>query len=92
MKTSDKTYIVYILLCKDQTLYCGITTDMERRFKEHQEGIGSQYTRVRGVSKIMYTEELLNRSEASKREAVIKKLSRKEKLKLCCPKASYKVS
>lgn len=63
-------------------MYCGITTDMKRRFKEHQVGKGGNYTRAHGVVKIVYKEKCKNRSIASKREAEIKRLSRTQKLKL----------
>jgi len=75
-------YIVYILECNDGTLYTGITTDIARRLKEHTEGIGSKYTKARGVRKVVYKEVCVNRSEASKREAEIKRLSRDEKIHL----------
>jgi putative endonuclease len=75
-------YFIYILECEDNTLYTGITTDVERRFMEHKSGEGANYTRAHGASKILYTEECKNRSEASKRESVIKKLSREEKFVL----------
>ncbi len=76
------TYFVYLLSCADTTIYTGITTDVERRFKEHQKGTGGHYTRSRKPVKILYTEKHPNRSSASKREAAIKRLSRAEKLKL----------
>lgn len=72
-------YTLYILLCRDNTLYTGITTDLERRFKEHKEGKGSKYTRARKVKKIVYTEKLKNKSAALKRELEIKKLTRDQK-------------
>ena len=75
-------YIVYILKCGDGSLYTGITTDMARRFIEHKKGIGSHYTRARGVTKVLYTEKQKDRSSAQKREAQIKKLSRAQKLAL----------
>lgn len=75
-------YFVYLLECADGTLYTGITTDVERRFAEHQKGIGSHYTRSHGAKRIVYTEEHPNRSAASVREAAIKKLTREEKLAL----------
>lgn len=75
-------YYVYILQCADHSLYTGITTDVERRFKEHVEGKGGHYTRAHKAKKIVYTEPKTNRSLASKREAEIKKLSRSEKLRL----------
>jgi putative endonuclease len=75
-------YAVYILECKDGSLYTGITTDVLRRFAEHKNGKGGQYTRARGVVKILYTEEHKNRSSASKREAEIKGWDRQKKLNL----------
>jgi putative endonuclease len=75
-------YFVYILECLDDSLYTGITTDVDRRFLEHKSGEGAKYTRVRGAKKIVYIEECENRSEASKREAAIKKLKREEKIEL----------
>ncbi len=75
-------YFVYILKCKDGSLYTGIATDVERRFKQHQNGKGGHYTSSRQVVAILYKEEHPDRSSALKREAQIKKLSRKEKLEL----------
>jgi putative endonuclease len=75
-------YFVYILECADKSLYTGITTNVARRFAEHQKGIGSNFTRAKKAVRIMYTERKLNRSTASRREAAIKKLSRQEKLNL----------
>jgi putative endonuclease len=75
-------YFVYILECKDKSLYTGITTDIARRFKEHQNGKGAKYTGAKKAVKVVYTERKLNRSTASKREAAIKKFSRQEKLNL----------
>jgi putative endonuclease len=75
-------YAVYILGCKDGSLYTGITTDVLRRFAEHKNGKGGHYTRARGVVKILYTEEHKNRSSASKREAEIKGWDRQKKLNL----------
>ncbi len=75
-------YTVYILLCRDKTLYTGITTDVERRFAEHKRGEGANYTRAHKPLRIVYTEQAKDRSTASKREAAIKRLSRIEKLAL----------
>jgi putative endonuclease len=72
-------YTLYILECTDGTLYTGITTDLARRFTEHQQGIGSRYTRAHGARRIVYSEVCPDRSSASKRESAIKSLSRKEK-------------
>ncbi len=73
-------YYVYILECADKSLYTGITTNVERRFMEHQNGTGSKSVRAKRAIKIVYTERKLNRSTASRREAAIKKLTRSEKL------------
>ncbi|MDB5266568.1 MAG: endonuclease [Parcubacteria group bacterium] len=73
-------YVVYILECKNGTLYTGITTDVERRVKEHRGGKGGHYTRSKGVKKLLYTEKHPNRSSASKREAEIKGWTRGQKL------------
>ncbi len=75
-------YFVYIIECKDGTLYTGITTDLKRRFEEHKKGIGSQYTKSRGVKKLLFSEQHPDRSSASRREAEIKNLSRVQKMSL----------
>jgi putative endonuclease len=72
-------YFVYILECKDKSLYTGITTDIERRLEEHKSGRGASYTRAKGVKGIVFSESCSNRSVASKREAEIKKLKRSDK-------------
>ena len=77
-----KSWFVYILLCDDNTLYTGITTDLKKRLKEHQSGQGAKYTRSRGAKEIVYSKEYSNRSEAAVREAELKKLTRVEKMKL----------
>lgn len=79
---STRLYFVYLLECADASIYTGITTDVARRFKEHQEGKGGNYTRARGARRILYTEEYPDRSSASKREAEIKALSRIQKKKI----------
>ncbi len=73
-------YFVYVLECSDGSLYTGIATDVEKRLEEHRAGRGAKYTRARGVKKISYTEQVKNRSDALKREAAIKSMSRREKL------------
>lgn len=78
----DIMYYIYIIECKDKTLYTGITTDVQRRFKEHSLGKGGSYTRAKGVKKVLYTEKATTRSKALKREHKIKELSRQEKLNL----------
>jgi len=75
-------YYVYILECKNKALYTGITTDLERRFREHREGKGGRYTRSNCPRKILYHEVCDSRSAATKREIEIKRLSRAQKLAL----------
>jgi len=74
-------YYVYLVLCADQTLYTGITTDVERRVKEHNNAVqGAKYTRARRPVRIIYTKEFSNRAQASVEEARIKRLPRVKKL------------
>lgn len=68
-----------MLHCADGTYYTGITTDVDRRLHQHNQGIGAKYTRGRGPVRIVYTEKGLTKSEALKREHEIKQLSREEK-------------
>ena len=73
---------VYIIVCADNSLYTGITTDIERRFREHAGVQGAKYFRGRTPDKVVYLEGGHSRSTASKREAAIKKLLRADKLRL----------
>lgn len=75
-------YFLYILECADTSLYTGITTDLKRRLKQHQQGNGGHYTSAKGAVKMVYTEEHPNKSSALKREAQIKKWRREKKLEL----------
>lgn len=75
-------YYVYILRCADNSLYTGITTDVERRFKQHLAGTASHYTTAKKAVEIVHTETAESKSAALKREAVIKRLSREQKLAL----------
>ena len=79
---SDSLWYVYVLQCSDNSLYCGITTDVERRVSEHQSGVGAKYTRAKLPVKLLvfWTEE--NRSEATKAEIAFKKLRKKKKLQV----------
>jgi putative endonuclease len=73
-------YYVYILRCEDKSFYTGITTDVERRFKEHCVGTGGNYTRSHKPEKIIYSEKAATRSDALKREVEIKSWSREKKM------------
>jgi putative endonuclease len=76
----SKPWYVYILKCADNSLYTGITTDVNRRLNEHNKGTGAKYTKGRLPVILMAVSEASNRSEASKEEYRIKQLTRKEKL------------
>ena len=75
-------WYLYILRCKDGSLYTGITTDVEKRLEAHQSGKGAKYTRGRGPLALVYKEDCGDHSEALKRELEVKALTRAEKLKL----------
>ncbi len=75
-------WTVYILECRDGSLYTGITNDIEKRLQAHNDGTAARFTRGRGPVSLRYTEPHPDRSAASKREIAIKKLSRTEKLLL----------
>lgn len=74
-----KRHYTYIVECADGTYYTGYTTDIKRRTEEHNQGIGSKYTRSRLPVTLLYYEEYSSRSKAMKREAEIKGLKREEK-------------
>ncbi|MBT4857296.1 GIY-YIG nuclease family protein [Candidatus Uhrbacteria bacterium] len=75
-----KSWYVYIVKCADETLYTGVAVDLAKRIKTHNEGKGAKYTRARLPVKLQWSEKLENESLAKKREAEIKKWSRKAKL------------
>ena len=78
------TWHVYILECSDKTFYTGITTDLARRVEEHNSntGKGAKYTKMRQPVRLVYSEFASDRSEASKREAEIKKMKKVNKIAL----------
>ena len=75
----NQTWYLYILRCRDGTLYTGITTDVDKRFEAHAAGKGAKYTRGRGPLTLVYRETCGDHSAALKRELEIKKLTRQEK-------------
>ena len=81
---TTKIWIIYLLECGDKTLYCGITNKIENRLKQHMGELpgGAKYTRSRKPLKVVYQEEVNSRSEALKRELIIKKMSKRTKLNL----------
>ncbi len=73
---------VYILRCKDDSLYTGWTNNLEKRIKAHSDGKGAKYTKARLPVELAYFEEYENKIDAMRREYAIKKMKRKEKLML----------
>lgn len=72
----------YLLQCADGTLYCGWTNDLDKRLKAHNDGRGAKYTKARRPVTVAYYETFGTKEEAMKREAAIKKLTRKQKERL----------
>ena len=75
-------WTVYILECKDKTLYTGITNNLERRIQQHESGQGAKYTKGRGPFRIIHTEEFSEKGLALIREHQIKQLNKGQKLAL----------
>lgn len=76
-------WFVYIVECSDNTLYTWITTDIERREEEHNSSDKwAKFTKMRRPVKIVFTQECEDRSDASKKEYTIKKLTRTQKLEI----------
>jgi putative endonuclease len=79
---SDASWKVYMLRCRDGTLYTGATNDLERRLATHNRGKGAAYTRARLPVTLVWSESAADRGAALRREAALKRLSRAEKLRL----------
>ena len=79
--TLQKKWLIYILECRDGSLYCGITNNIEKRLKQHKGEIigGAKYTRSHWPCKLVYKEKSASRSQAQQRETIIKKMSKDEK-------------
>lgn len=75
-------WYLYILECRDGTLYTGITNDLKRRFDTHNKARGARYTRTRLPVKLVYSEILASRSAALIRECAVKALPKPKKLRL----------
>lgn len=78
----EQNWYLYILRCRDGSLYTGITTDVEKRLEAHRSGKGAKYTRGRSPLELVYREVCGTHSDALKRELQIKALTREEKQKL----------
>lgn len=82
-KTLPESWQVYMVRCSDGSLYTGVTTDVQRRLSEHNEGAaGARYTRARRPVQLVWQEAAPSRSAAQQREAAIKRLNREQKLRL----------
>lgn len=81
---------VYLVRCRDGSLYCGWTTDVAARVTAHNAGTGARYTRARGPVSLAWSEECADRSSAMRREAAIKRLTRRAKLALIQPPVATK--
>ena len=75
-------FFVYFVRCRDDSLYCGYTTDLEKRIEAHNLGKGAKYTARRRPVQLVYSEEFENKSDALKREHFLKTLSKKDKEKI----------
>jgi putative endonuclease len=82
MRRSPSVWWVYLLRCVDNTFYIGISTDVEKRLASHNAGKGAKYTRGRRPVVCIWREKVISESQARRREAALKKLSRKDKRKL----------
>jgi len=82
--TKAEHWVVYLLRCRDDNLYCGITNHLEKRIKQHNGELtgGAKYTRANGPCILAYQENAKDRSVASKREYEIKSMTRDDKLSL----------
>ncbi|SFV87280.1 COG2827: putative endonuclease containing a URI domain [hydrothermal vent metagenome] len=81
---NNKTWLVYLLECTNNTLYCGVTNDIKKRLRQHNGEIvgGAKYTRANNPCELVYQEKAKDRSTAQQREYEIKALPRTEKLLL----------
>ncbi|MFC4160219.1 GIY-YIG nuclease family protein [Chitinimonas lacunae] len=82
MACSEPNWGVYLLCCADGTLYTGMTNRLQQRLARHRAGQASRYTRARLPVTLVYWEDCSDRSSALRREAAIKKLDRRAKLRL----------
>lgn len=78
----ENNWKLYILRCRDGSLYTGITTDVQKRLTAHNCGKGAQYTRSRRPVELVYQETCKDHSEALRREIQVKALNREEKEKI----------
>jgi len=82
MKYSHENWFTYIVECSDGSYYTGISKNLPKRLLSHNNGLGAKYTRGKLPVALMWFKELKNKSEASKLEYRIKKLSKNNKIEL----------
>ena len=89
---SDDSWFVYLVRCSDGSFYAGVTTDLERRVRQHNGEIvgGANYTRARRPVALVWNEVYENRSVAQRREYFVRRLSRREKQRLAAKAAVVK--
>lgn len=83
--TESTTWVCYLLRCADDSIYTGISNDLEKRLAAHNAGIASKYTRGRRPVTLIHVEPFPDRASASRREAAIKRLQRSAKQSLASP-------
>ncbi|MFC1592732.1 GIY-YIG nuclease family protein [Candidatus Omnitrophota bacterium] len=83
-------WYVYIIQCKDKSLYTGITNNLKRRIKEHNSGNGCKYTKYRRPVSLIHSEEFPTKSQSLKREAYIKRLTRQGKAALVLAQGRFR--
>ncbi|SMN00743.1 COG2827: putative endonuclease containing a URI domain [uncultured Candidatus Thioglobus sp.] len=83
-KSDEKQWVVYLLKCTNNSLYCGVTNDINKRLRQHNGEIagGAKYTRANAPCELVYQEKAKDRSLAQQRECEIKAMERSEKLSL----------
>jgi putative endonuclease len=81
-KGNRRYWWVYIICCRDRTLYTGVTTDVVRRLRQHNAGTASRYTRSRLPVRLAYRERAASHGAALQREVAIKRLTRAAKVRL----------
>ncbi len=81
-KAQDTQWYIYIVRCRNEALYTGVTTDLARRVAEHNRGKGARYTRANGPVELVYSERAEGHAQALRRERAIKRTTRRRKLEL----------
>ena len=78
----EKNYYIYVILTEQNTLYCGYTDDVKKRYEKHLQGLGAKYTKSHRPKKLVYQQAFESKSEAMKAEYKFKSLPKEAKLKV----------